>query len=615
MDLYHQKIAQYQSTLTKTEAELSRLSLLRIAVFLASAIVVVILANNRALAPLLIVAPICLVALGIMIKRYNALLYVKKQTAFLKEVNEQEAARSSNRLSDFPTGDIFVNREHPYAADLDVFGKHSLFQLINRTTTESGSMRLAEWLSEPAANTIILERQQAVKELTPKLEWRQDFQAAGMHHQNAKSDYAKLLTWVEKPEVLLPHRTKHLVTAISLGVLTAVATIYALANIFSSTALLDMVPLLVLLMINFFVLKKVGPLAEETIDNTHQNVKILAGYQALITRIETEQFHARLLVQLHSVFSQNNYSAAQEIDKLKNILDVFKLRGTRANPVGRNPFYTVYFNTFWLLDIYLILQTEKWKHKNRIFLKEWISSVSEFEVLNSIAGFAYSNPSFTFPQIQDELYVIEFTTLGHPLLPTERRICNDFTLKGRGEIAVITGSNMAGKSTFLRTVGLNLVLALMGAPCCAQSGRVSNMMLFTSMRTQDNLEEGVSSFYAELKRIEQLLKLLEQQQPLFFLLDEIFKGTNSQDRYRGGVSLIRQLNELNAFGIISTHDLELAKLAANHMIVANYSFNSAIREGKMIFDYTLTEGICTDFNASELMKKSGIRILSDIEQL
>ena len=205
--------------------------------------------------------------------------------------------------------------------------------------------------------------------------------------------------------------------------------------------------------------------------------------------------------------------------------------------------------------------------------------------------------------------------LGHPLISPESRVCNNFNLKDRGEIAMITGSNMAGKSTFLRTVGVNMVLALMGAPCCAKAGRVSSLKIFTSMRTQDNLEEGISSFYAELKRIEQLLRLIKSGQPVFFLLDEMFKGTNSEDRHKGGVSLIRQLSELNAFGIISTHDLELAKLAGNRMIAVNYSFNSAIKEDGMVFNYKLTKGICRDFNASELMKRSGIEILSDIEEM
>lgn len=321
-----------------------------------------------------------------------------------------------------------------------------------------------------------------------------------------------------------------------------------------------------------------------------------------------------MLERLQSTFRQTSYSAAGEFSKLKKILDVFKLRGTRKDKsLGRNLFYLV-FNLFFLLDIYWIILAERWRVRNKNYVRSWASSVSEFEVLSSIAGFSYSNPGYAFPEIKEEDYIIRFEMLGHPLINPASRVNNDFSLVGRGKIVMITGSNMAGKSTFLRAVGVNLVLALMGAPCCARSAQVSNMKLFTSMRTQDNLEEGVSSFYAELKRVEQLLRLLESGEAVFFLLDEMFKGTNSQDRYKGGISLIKQLSELNAFGIISTHDLELARRVGNHMISANYSFNSEIHGDEMTFNYQLTEGICRDFNASELMKRSGIKVLSNIDE-
>jgi DNA mismatch repair ATPase MutS len=234
------------------------------------------------------------------------------------------------------------------------------------------------------------------------------------------------------------------------------------------------------------------------------------------------------------------------------------------------------------------------------------------EVLSSVAGFHYSNPGYVFPRIAPEPYTIRFTALGHPLIVEPKRVCNDFGMDGRGTIAMITGSNMAGKSTFLRSVGINMVLALMGGPCCATHAEVSNMNVFSSMRTQDNLEEGVSSFYAELKRVEQLLQLITKGEPVFFLLDEMFKGTNSEDRHKGGFSLIKQLQGLNAFGIISTHDLDLARLADVHALAASYSFNSRILDGELLFDYKLTAGRCTDFNASELMKRSGINILPNV---
>jgi DNA mismatch repair ATPase MutS len=204
--------------------------------------------------------------------------------------------------------------------------------------------------------------------------------------------------------------------------------------------------------------------------------------------------------------------------------------------------------------------------------------------------------------------------LGHPLINSNNRVCNNFHSEGQGNVVMITGSNMGGKSTFLRTVGVNLVLALAGAPCCAKCGQITNLKLYTSMRTQDNLLKGISSFYAELNRIEKMLKLIESNHNVFFLSDEMFKGTNSEDRHRGGFSMINQISELKTSGIIATHDIELAKLAGNKMLVTNYSFNSEIKDNSMIFSYELDPGICTDFNASELMKNSGMKILSNISR-
>lgn len=530
----------------------------------------------------------------------------------LKEINENELLKLENKLSSFPTGQSHLNGDHAYHTDLDVFGAHSLFQLLNSTTTESGSLCLAKWLSESATKEVILERQQAIKELKPKLEWRQKLQVAGLSFSNIKSNYQKLLTWLDKHEQLLPKQTLYLTGSILLAVLsTALITLY-IVHSFSSGWNIYLFLLIPVLLINTWILRKVTPLAEEIIDQTHHNVETLGGYQMLAETISEENFQAKGLEKLRADLNQNESSAANEIRKLKKILAAFQIRGTKRS-MG-NAFYGI-ANNLWLLDIHYIILTERWKRSNRDLVQPWIQAISEFEVLNSLAGFAYSNPDCTFPEILDEPYSIQFEMLGHPLIKSDDRVCNHFNLTERGQIAMITGSNMAGKSTFLRTVGVNLVLALMGAPCCAKSSRVSHMKMFTNMRTQDNLEEGISSFYAELKRVEQLLVLIKSGQPIFFMLDEMFKGTNSQDRYKGGVSLIKQLSELNAFGIISTHDLELAKLAGNHMIVSNHSFNSQMNNGEMSFNYELTDGICTDFNASELMKQSGINILDDVEKM
>jgi DNA mismatch repair ATPase MutS len=365
-----------------------------------------------------------------------------------------------------------------------------------------------------------------------------------------------------------------------------------------------------MLFINNLVLRKVKPIAEEIATGIQHTVKIVSAYQVLSAKIESESFQSPLLRGLQAAFRTDEYSAAVEIGKLKKILDVLQSRGSKRQ--FNNMFYGI-LNNLLFIDIYLVLAVESWNSKNATRLATWSDTVGEFEALCSLAGFAYANPAFNYPEITDTPHVISFDAIGHPLLPATRRICNDFNLRGRGDMAMITGSNMAGKSTFLRTVGINIVLALTGAPCCAQRARVSHMQVFTSMRTQDNLEEGVSSFYAELKRIAQLLKLIESGRPLFFMLDEMFKGTNSKDRHRGGFSLIRQLRELNAFGMISTHDLDLATLTEKHTLVTNYSFNSTMEGDRLVFSYRLTPGLCKDFNASALMQQNGIKILSDVD--
>lgn len=309
-------------------------------------------------------------------------------------------------------------------------------------------------------------------------------------------------------------------------------------------------------------------------------------------------------------FIKSHYSASREINSLCNILEFSQHRPIKRMSVGGNYLYPL-FNSLLLLDIYLLLATEKWKAKNEATLKHWAEAVSEFEVISSFAGFSYSNPDYAFPEITEKEHFLHFRALGHPLLHPGKRVCNDFHTEGAGDVVMITGSNMGGKSTFLRTLGVNLVLALAGAPCCAAFGKVSNLQLFTSMRTQDNLKEGVSSFYAELDRIESMLKLIKSNNNVFFLLDEMFKGTNSEDRHKGGFSLISQISGLKTSGIVATHDIELAKLLGKKSLVSNYSFNSEIQGDAMLFSYKLDQGICNDFNASELMRRSGINILPE----
>lgn len=609
-ETFKEKARHYEAVAESLVPQLNGLSLARLGVFLATGILILFFAANGWVIPVVGTAMAGAVLFMVILRRYDELSGARRKAELLKQINEDEILRAQHQLAGFPTGDTFLHRDQDYAADLDIFGHHSLFQLLNRTTTESGARMLAHWLTSPADRQTISERQSAVCELAPLADWRQAFQAAGMPFETTKSSYDLLLKWIEEPPQFLPAQQRLRTISMALAAAASLALLYFLFHFLfhlQELSFMHLLPLVLTVAVNSVYLRKFRTVAEHIIQSTQAYIGILGAYQSLIGVAAAGSFTKKKLREIRGELSENGKSAASEIGALKKTLEIFQQKGTR-NTIGKNAFYGM-LNNLWLLDVHLILRTEGWKSRNSARIRPWIAAISELEALASLAGFAHANPGYQYPEITTEPYLIDFRTVGHPLLSHNRRVTNDFTMSGRGATTMITGSNMAGKSTFLRTIGINLVLAFVGAPCCASHARVSLLRVFTSMRTQDNLEESVSSFYAELRRIERLLELVGQGEPIFFLLDEMFKGTNSQDRFRGGVSLIRQLSELDAFGIISTHDLDLARLATD---IRNFSFNSTIEDGQISFNYRLTPGICTDFNASELMRRSGIRILPDV---
>lgn len=618
MNTFKENIIKYGSLITLLNKTLKKASFLRLLIFVSFIISIIILLNLQWFGALFLAFLVFAALFLVSVKYYEKTAHELTHTKLLKRINQFEIAKLASSLDEFDDGNRFIDPDHPYTSDLDIFGQHSIFQLLNRTTTESGKMLLADWLSQPAVKVEIIERQNAIKELFPKLDWRQKLQAVGMPHENKNSDYDRLIHWADQPVSLLNNRTIYILFAIAGSVAAVTTFILFLLNL---TLFLGgqggaiwpvyFASYMTITLLNSLYLKRISPQAEEIIKGTFNNIKTLKGYFAMIKVIETEPFKSKKLAQLKQELSSENYSVTQEIHRLITLLEFFINRGSSKEVVGGNFMYAI-FNSFLLFDVHLILKVEKWKVKNRAHLASWSQSVSQFEVLSSLAGLRFSNDTYNFPEISEAPNEIEFSSVGHPLIAARQRICNDFRLKGAGDIMLITGSNMAGKSTYLRAVGVNMVLALMGAPCCASSGKIAITNIFSSMRTQDKLKEGSSSFHAELTRIEKLFALTGSGKNVFFLLDEVFKGTNSKDRHIGGFSLINQLHGLGVNGIIATHDTKMAKWAGQENLVNNYSFNSSIQQDKMTFDYKLRNGICKDFNASELMKRSGINILSNL---
>lgn len=456
MKIYSDKINTYETEIIRLSKQLKLSSFLRITIFLTACILLFYFFSKDWFIPLFLLFPIAIVAFGFALKLHNKLDYQKKQAIFLKRINEQEIAREKCELEGFDTGDRFLDTENAYTSDLDIFGEHSIFQLINRTTTESGMILLSKYLSKPADRKEIVKRQDAIKELSQKLEWRQEFQAVGMHFQNKKSDYFNLLAWIQEPINLLEQRGKYIAAAIFLPLLILIAAYFFYANLASIEMLIYLAFIIIILIINAIILNKIKDQAEAISKTSTQNLATVKGYKILIEKIENESFKSEKLQDLKSILKHDKYSVLREIEKLSRILEFSQQRPLKKSPLGGNPIYPL-LNIFFLLDIHFIIDAEKWKSRNKKHLESWAESISEFEVLNSFAGFSFSNPKNTYPEIIEKNNTVHFKDLGHPLIAFKKRVCNDFHLEGAGEVVIITGSNMAGKSTFLRAVGINIV--------------------------------------------------------------------------------------------------------------------------------------------------------------
>ncbi len=616
-EIFQEQEKRHLKESAQLDKKYQRLSIIRILSFVVALILLFYLANERLVGAVVLLVIIFPVIFGILIFRHSKIKFARDISRLQAKINQEEQLRLDNKLKGFANGLQYFKPLHPYHLDLDIFGAHSLFQLVNRTATENGEKELAQWLSIAAPISEINARQEAVKELAPKVEWRQEFEAAGRHYKDPENDLKPLLHWLTTPNEV---KNKPFYR-IAPFIFPPICVLLLLGFLFFDLNIYFFIGSLV---VNIIIMARISPVAGKTQKATTSSVKVLKAYQALIRQIEDSQFQSPRLQQLQQVFKQDKQKASAQIKELSRILDGLDARA--------NQFYFL-LNGMLLLDIYWLTKAENWKDNMHADIAPWFQAISEFDALNSIAGFSYSRPAYTFPVLKEGAQYMNSKSLGHPLLPVKNQVTNDFSMNGAGNIILITGSNMAGKSTFLRTVGVNIVLGLMGAPVCATEIELSPMQLFTSMRSQDSLEESVSSFYAELQRLRQLLKLVRaetamntlsqdmpdvahdklstpdvaEELPVLFMLDEILKGTNSEDRHKGAEALIRQLSRLGASGFVSTHDLALGQLAEKGTI-SNYSFNSDVVGDSIKFRYKLEEGICQSFNASKLMQKMGIDI-------
>ena len=521
---------------------------------------------------------------------HNRLKYKIKLRAGLVRVNSEELEALDFSYGHFRNGSDFFNQEHPYSSDLDLFGERSLFQYMNRASTFFGQKKLAKALNGKSSVDTIIQRQEASKELMDQLEWSQTYRAHGLYCEDDKAHLKSLEDWLGEQPKILNSPFRHFVF---IAPVFTILSILLLFNTFPAYwPLVFFLPVL-------WALKKTKSSIDDIHFKTTHSQKIFEVYKHLFAHIEEGSFESALAQESKNKLVQQGERASLVIKKMEYILSQLNVRYN---------FFVVFLNLFGAWDIYWALRLEKWKIRYRDFIPAYFGALGDMEMLISFSTLALNNPEWTWPELSQEEKLL-MLDVGHPLLPSSQRVCNDFDSLIDGHIKLLTGSNMSGKSTFLRTIGLNIVLANSGAPVCAEKMRTPIFNLITSMRNADSLQDSTSSFYAELKRLKQVINLVKSEERVFFLLDEILKGTNSQDRHVGSRALIEQLIRDRGTGVVATHDLDLGSMAAQsegHM--ENICLEVQIQGNQLVFDYKLREGVCQNLNASVLMRNMGIEM-------
>jgi hypothetical protein len=591
-EYYTQRIKDFQNSLEKAQKSENKIVILRLVSFLAAlCLFFLIISFNTVLAITALVVGFCF--FGFIIKRNITITQQKLFFQHLTEINKNELCSIHGDFSSYPSGDQYMDKTHPYSSDLDIFGKASIFQLINRTVSRPGSNMLADWLKKPANVDEIYKRQQAISELSKKNDWLQRMMAIQYRYTEATNNPESIIQWIQEEPLLQKKYLKPFI--IFLSCLTILLTVIYFFG-YNSKSLLTIV-----LLINVGFYFKMTPLINKIHQSVSKSYELLKSYAEILHLISDEPLYSGKLQEIQATLKNEKISAHQQIHRLSKLVNKLDYR--------LNILVAIPLNLYFFWDVWQSMNLEKWKELNSPHISKWFDAMSQFEALSSFANLHFNNPDWTMPVVTDQYFKLNSKTIGHPLIPAHQRIYNDLEINSMGKIILVTGSNMSGKSTFLRTCGVNIVLAMSGAPVCAHNLEVSHSLVYTSMRIIDSLEENTSSFYAELKRLSDIIHIVEQKEKVFLLLDEILRGTNSNDRHIGSVALIKQLISDHGVGIIATHDLALSQLEQElpeH--IDNYNFDVKIENEELYFDYQLNKGICNSLNASILMKKMGIKI-------
>ncbi len=588
---YTERLSLTEGQLQQVKKQIFRISMLRLALFIAGIAGLYFFFNQTTL----LIVCICLtfLPLFILVKIHNRFFIRKEWLETQARIIQEELQALSGDYSSFEDGKEYVNPEHPYSFDLDIFGRRSLFQSINRTCTFFGKARLAKWLQNHLhEKTSIEKRQEMVREISEHTLFREQFRVAGLVHHGQSSDGEKIQAWSQSPAQYL-HAGWVKAFIWGVPVINSLLLITSLAG-WTSFSWLGL-SFGIFLVLSFGIIKRATYIQE----TYGKQLKSLNGYARLIALAKAEDWKSAGMLELMERFNLNGQSPVQALQQLSKELDRLDLRN--------NQFLYVLLEGSIFFQLQEIVRIERWKVRYGQHISEWLETVGELDALCSLGTFAYNHPQYTYPELTEKPFCFLATQMGHPLMPASQCVKNDATIPSRPFFLIITGANMAGKSTYLRTIGVNYLLACVGAPVCCEKLKLHPNQLITSLRTSDSLSDNESYFFAELKRLKRIIDLLNQGQQLFIILDEILKGTNSMDKQKGSFDLIRQFMQLKANGIIATHDLLLGSLIKQFPEeIRNYCFEADIKDNELTFSYKLREGVAQNMNACFLMKKMGI---------
>lgn len=591
---YTQRIDETLRQLSQTKTQINRISLLRVLLFVAGFAGLILFYRSGTWA---VVLTVCCTFLPffILVKAHNRLYFRKEQLETQLKLNQDELEGLEGDYSAFDEGSEFVDAGHPYSYDLDLFGRKSLFQALGRTCTHIGKQTLATWMQHHLTEKAAIEtRQESIRDMSQRMEFREAFRVTGSINRGADSDEEEISRWSQTPSVL-----QHLWwVKLCLWAVPGINILLLALGLLHILSLSWFGMMFTVFVILSFGLIQRGTLIQETYG---KKLKTLNRYAKLITLAKGETWQAPALRELTDKLDIDGHSPAEALMQLSKELDRLDLRN--------NQLLYVILEGSMFFQLRQIVRIERWKARYGKYLMDWLEAVGELDALCSLGTFAYNHPAYTYPTITNQPFCFLARNMGHPLMPEAQCVKNDATIPSRPYFLIITGANMAGKSTYLRTIGVNYLLACMGCPVCCESLTLYPAHLITSLRTTDSLSDNESYFFAELKRLKRIIDLLNKGQELFIILDEILKGTNSADKQKGSLDLIRQFMRLKADGIIATHDLLLGTLADQFPeYIRNYCFEADIKDNELTFSYRLREGVAQNMNACFLMRKMGITI-------